>query len=42
VTTLTMRDTGGTDHLPFHAVGIPGFQFIQDELDYETRFSRVI
>jgi hypothetical protein len=37
VTTLTMRDTGGTDHLPFDAVGIPGFQFIQDELDYDAR-----
>ena len=37
VTTLSMRDTGGTDHLSFDAVGIPGFQFIQDELDYETR-----
>ncbi len=37
VTTLTMRNTGGTDHLSFDAVGIPGFQFIQDELDYESR-----
>jgi hypothetical protein len=37
VTTLTMRNTGGTDHLSFDAVGIPGFQFVQDELDYETR-----
>lgn len=37
MTTLTMRDTGGTDHLSFDAVGIPGFQFIQDPLDYETR-----
>ncbi len=37
VTTLTARNTGGTDHLSFDAVGIPGFQFIQDELDYETR-----
>ena len=37
VTTLTMRDTGGTDHLSFDAVGIPGFQFIQDPLDYGTR-----
>jgi len=37
VTTTTMRNTGGTDHLSFDAVGIPGFQFIQDELDYETR-----
>jgi len=35
--TLTMRNTGGTDHLSFDAVGIPGFQFIQDPLDYETR-----
>ncbi len=35
--TLTMRNTGGTDHLSFDAVGIPGFQFIQDDLDYETR-----
>jgi Zn-dependent M28 family amino/carboxypeptidase len=37
VTTLTMQNTGGTDHLSFDAVGIPGFQFIQDELNYETR-----
>ncbi len=35
--TLTVRDTGGTDHLSFDAVGIPGFQFIQDPLEYETR-----
>jgi len=37
VTTITERNTGGTDHLSFDAVGIPGFQFIQDDLDYETR-----
>ena len=37
VTTVTNRNTGGTDHLSFDAVGVPGFQFIQDELDYETR-----
>ncbi len=37
VTTITNRNTGGTDHLSFDAVGIPGFQFIQDSLDYETR-----
>ena len=37
VTTLTMRNTGGTDHLSFDAVGIPGFQFVQDDLDYESR-----
>jgi carboxypeptidase Q len=32
--TLSIRDTGGTDHLSFNAVGLPGFQFIQDPLDY--------
>ncbi|MFI4946748.1 MAG: M20/M25/M40 family metallo-hydrolase, partial [Burkholderiales bacterium] len=35
--TLTIRDTDGTDHLPFDAVGLPGFQFIQDPVDYSTR-----
>ena len=35
--TITMRSTGGTDHLSFDAVGIPGFQFIQDPIEYETR-----
>ena len=35
--TLTMRSTGGTDHLSFDAVGIPGFQFIQDPIEYDTR-----
>jgi Zn-dependent M28 family amino/carboxypeptidase len=35
--TVTMHNTGSTDHLSFDAVGIPGFQFIQDPLDYETR-----
>ncbi len=35
--TLTIRNTGGTDHLAFDAVGLPGFQFIQDEIDYDTR-----
>jgi carboxypeptidase Q len=37
LTTITNRNTGGTDHLSFDAVGIPGFQFIQDMLDYESR-----
>ena len=36
-TTVTMRNTGSTDHQSFEAVGIPGFQFIQDPLEYETR-----
>ncbi len=34
--TLTLKNTGGTDHLSFDAVGLPGFQFIQDPLDYGT------
>jgi Zn-dependent M28 family amino/carboxypeptidase len=36
-TGITRSNTGSTDHLSFDAVGIPGFQFIQDELEYETR-----
>jgi hypothetical protein len=35
--TISIRDTGGTDHLAFDAVGLPGFQFIQDPLDYGSR-----
>lgn len=35
--TITIRNTGGTDHLSFDAIGIPGFQFIQDPLEYGTR-----
>jgi len=35
--TLTINNTGGTDHLSFDAVGVPGFQFIQDEIEYDTR-----
>jgi len=37
VSTVTIRNTGGTDHLPFEAVGIPAFQFIQDPVEYMTR-----
>ena len=37
MTTLTIRDTGGTDHQSFDAVGLPGFQFIQDPVEYDTR-----
>jgi hypothetical protein len=36
VSAITIRNTGGTDHLSFDAVGLPGFQFIQDPLDYGT------
>lgn len=35
--TLTSRNTGGTDHLSFDAVGLPGFQFIQDGVEYGSR-----
>ncbi|MEO8592763.1 MAG: M20/M25/M40 family metallo-hydrolase [Candidatus Solibacter sp.] len=34
---ITIRNTGGTDHQAFDAVGLPGFQFIQDTMDYNTR-----
>jgi carboxypeptidase Q len=34
---ITIRDTGGTDHQSFDRVGLPGFQFIQDEVEYDTR-----
>lgn len=37
MTRTTIRNTGGTDHLAFDAVGLPGFQFIQDPLEYGTR-----
>jgi hypothetical protein len=36
-TTVTISNTGGTDHQSFDAVGLPGFQFIQDEMEYDTR-----
>lgn len=35
--TLTMSNTGGTDHLSFDRIGLPGFQFIQDVIEYDTR-----
>jgi carboxypeptidase Q len=35
--TITIRNTGSTDHVAFDAVGIPGFQFIQDPMDYGSR-----
>jgi len=36
VTAITIKNTSGTDHLSFDAVGLPGFQFVQDPLDYGT------
>lgn len=35
--TLTLNNTGGTDHLSFDGIGLPGFQFIQDPIEYSTR-----
>ena len=35
-TIVTQRNTGSTDHVSFDAVGVPGFQFVQDPLDYFT------
>jgi hypothetical protein len=37
MTTMTSSGTGGTDHTNFDAVGLPGFQFIQDDIEYDTR-----
>ena len=36
MTTLSIRSTGSTDHVAFDDVGLPGFQFIQDPLEYGT------
>jgi hypothetical protein len=36
MTTLTIDNTGGTDHQSFDAVNLPGFQFIQDAIEYDT------
>ncbi len=36
-TTVSPRSVGGTDHVPFERVGLPGFQFIQDRLEYNSR-----
>jgi hypothetical protein len=40
--TITNRNTGGTDHLSFDAVGLPGFQFIQDEIEYDRGYHTVM
>jgi Zn-dependent M28 family amino/carboxypeptidase len=36
MTTLTIRGTGATDHVAFDEVGLPGFQFVQDPIEYTT------
>jgi carboxypeptidase Q len=40
--TIAIRNTGGTDHLAFDAVGLPGFQFIQDEIEYDRGYHTVM
>lgn len=40
--TVTIRNTSGTDHLSFDAVGLPGFQFIQDEIEYDRGYHTVM
>jgi carboxypeptidase Q len=41
-TTVTIRNTSGTDHLSFNAVGLPAFQFIQDEIEYGRGYHTVM
>ena len=42
LSTITIRNTGGTDHLSFDGVGLPGFQFIQDEIEYDRGYHTVM
>jgi hypothetical protein len=37
VRTVTVRNTGSTDHVPFDGAGLPGFQFVQDPMEYSSR-----
>jgi len=40
--TITIRNTSGTDHLSFDAAGLPGFQFIQDDIEYDRGYHSVM
>jgi carboxypeptidase Q len=40
--TIAIRNTGGTDHLTFDRAGLPGFQFIQDEIEYDRGYHTVM
>ncbi|MFN8241147.1 MAG: M20/M25/M40 family metallo-hydrolase [Bacteroidales bacterium] len=40
--TVTIRNTSGTDHLSFDGAGLPGFQFIQDEIEYDRGYHTVM
>ncbi len=41
-TTISPNNTGGTDHLTFNSLGLPGFQFIQDEIEYGRGYHTVM
>lgn len=41
-TTIAIRNTSGTDHLSFDRVGLPGFQFIQDVIEYDRTYHTVM
>jgi carboxypeptidase Q len=40
--TIAIRNTGGTDHLSFDRIGLPGFQFIQDGIEYGRGYHTVM
>jgi len=40
--TISIRNTGGTDHLSFDSAGLPGFQFIQDDIEYDRGYHSVM
>ncbi len=40
--TITIRNTSGTDHIPFNSIGLPGFQFIQDAIEYGRGYHTVM
>ena len=40
--TVTLRNTSGTDHLSFDALGLPAFQFIQDEIEYGRGYHTIM
>jgi carboxypeptidase Q len=40
--TITINNAGGTDHLIFDGIGLPGFQFIQDDIEYDRGYHSVM
>jgi carboxypeptidase Q len=40
--TITLRNTSGTDHLSFDGLGLPAFQFIQDEVEYDRGYHTIM